>query len=205
MAINSSTPLPQEITDLITAKAKRLVRHHRFTESDREDIEQTIKLAIVRKRSAVGEARAQHMGFLITLVQHAVADIIAARQAGCRDYRCEDGSLDQCALDASGEWAQSCDSLSEDDAGKRIGQPGMSPDDLRDLRIDFAEAASSLSPRLREILDSYTILGSPRDVAKAIGLHHSTVYDALDQIKQHFMFAGLDAYLPAPRKSTRQF
>jgi len=203
--ISSSTPLPQEITRLITSKAERLVGHYRFTESDREEIEQQIALQVVRKRATVPEARAQHLGFLITLVQHAVADIIEARKASNRDYRREDGSLDQWSQDASGEWELRGETITEDDAARRVGRPSMSGGDQHDLAMDLADAASRLAPQLREIFEKYAELGSPRKVAKAVGVHHSTVYEALKQIKEHFLAAGLTIYLPQSRANPTDF
>ena len=199
-SISNSTPLPQEITNLITSKAQRLVGRYRFTASDQGEIEQQIALEVVRRRATVSEVRAQEMGFLITLVQHAVADIIAARKAGNRDYRREDGSLDQWIKDDDGNWARCGDTVTGDDADRRVGRPSMSRGDHHDLAIDMADAASRLSPRLREILERYAILGSARGVADAIGLHHSSVCDALKQIKAHFETTGLKAYLPNPRR-----
>ena len=197
--ISSSTPLPQEITDLITSKANQLVGRYRFTESDREEIEQQIAFEVVRKRAAVPEARARQMGFLITLVQHAVADIIAACRAGNRDYRREDGSLDRWVQDASGGWEPRGETITEDDDARRVGRPGASRGDRHDLAIDMAAAAERLSPRLRAILEQYAMHGSARQVARAMGRHPSSVCDALKQIKDHFEEAGLSIYMSRPR------
>jgi RNA polymerase sigma-70 factor (ECF subfamily) len=197
--ISSSTPLPQEITDLITSKAQRLVGRYRFTKSDREEIEQQIAVEVVRRRAMVDLVRARQMGFLITLVQHAVADIIAARRASNRDYHREDAPLDEWVEADTGQMVRRADMITEDDAGRRTGRPDMSRGDHYDLAIDLADAASRLSPRLREIFEHYAVLGSAREVAKATGLHHSSVCDALKQIKQHFKTAGLEVYLSKPR------
>jgi len=199
MGIDSRTPLPQEITDLITSKAQRLVGHYKFTESDREEIEQRIALEVVRRRAKVDEARARNLAFLTTLVRHAEVDIIHARTAGNRDYRREDGSLDQWVQDAAGGWELRGETITEDDAARRIGRPGTSGGDRHDLAIDLADAADRLSPRLREVFEQYAVLGSAREVAKALQRHPSSVCDALKQIKDHFEQAGLTIYLSKPR------
>ena len=199
--IDSRTPLPQQITDLITRKAQRLMGHYRFTESDQDDIVQTITFDVLRKRSRVNATRAQDMAFLICLVEHAVADLIAARKAACRDYRREEGALDQWQKDPFGDWALRGEMFTEEDAGRRVGWPSSSQEDRRDLLIDMSEAVSKLSPRDREIFEQYAALRSARAVGKAMDLHHSTVCDALAQIKEHFQKSGLEAYLPKPRKS----
>ena len=200
--INSSTPLPQEVTSLITVKAQQLVGHYRLTAPDRDDIEQQVTIEVVRRRSTVDAARAQQMGFLIRLVEHAIADIIESRRAGNRDYRREEGSLDQWVQDASGGWELRGEKITEDDAARRTGRPSTSRGDHHDLAIDLADAASRLSPRLRRIFEQYASLGSAREVAKAAGLHHSSVCDALKQIKEHFEAAGLEVYLSTPGNPT---
>ncbi len=200
MGIDSSTPLPQEITILITSKARRLVGRYRLTESDQQEIEQKIALEVVRRRSTVSHARAEHMGFLICLVNHAIADIIAARKAGRRDYRREEGSLDQWVRDDLGNWALRGETITEEEAGRRIGRPGTSQEEQHDLRSDLRDAAATLPEGLREIYEHFEIEGSARGVGKAVGRHHSTVCDALKQIKEHFEKAGLDVYLPKPRR-----
>ena len=199
MSVGASTPLPQEITTLIIKKANRLVGRYRFSESDREEIEQQIIFEVLRRRAMVDEARARQMGFLMMLVQHAVADLIAARMTTGRDYRLEEGSLDQQTQDASGYWELRGETITEDDATRHIGRPGETCGDHRDLSIDLADATSRLSPRLREIFRHYATLGSAREVARVTGLHHSSVCDALRQIKDQFQTAGLEIYLSKPR------
>ena len=198
--IDSRTPLPQEITVLITSKARQLVGRYRLTESDQQEIEQTIALEVVRRRSTVSQARAKHMGFLICLVNHAVADIIAARKAACRDYGREEASLDQWVQDEFGKWALRGETIPEQDARLHRGKPSIDPEELRDLIIDMSDAASRLSPRLREIFEQYAAQGSARKVAEATGRHHSSVCEAMQQIKRHFEKAGLEVYLPKPRR-----
>lgn len=197
--ISSSTPLPQYVMTLIEVTVHRTVGRYRLTESDRDDLKQQIAMEVVRRRAKFDGGRAQENTFLARLARNALADLIAARKASNRDYRREDGSLDAWQQDASGDWELRGETITEDDADRRLGRPGMPREELRDLAIDLADAASRLSPRLREIFEHYAVLGSAREVAKATGLHHSSVYDALKQVKQHFEVAGLDVYLSSRR------
>ena len=198
--ISSRIPLPQYITTLIQVTVQKTMGRYRLTESDRDDLEQQIALEILRRRSQFDPGKkVQVKTFLARLVEHAIADIIAARKAGCRDYRREDATLDEWVKDDAGNWTRCCDTVTEDDAGRRVGRPCISRGDHHDLAIDLADAASSLSPRLREIFEHYAVLGSAREVAKATGLHHSSVCDAIKQIRTHFETAGLAIYLPMLR------
>jgi hypothetical protein len=77
----------------------------------------------------------------------------------------------------------------------------MSQEELRDLAIDMADAAASLPGDLRGIYEHLKKLGSARAVARAMGLHHSIVCDAKEQIRRRFEAAGILAYL-GKRRST---
>lgn len=196
---NNRTPLPQYITTLIQVTVQKTVGRYRLTESDRDDLEQQITMEVVRRRAKFDPGKVQENTFLARLATHAVADIIAARKAGNRDYRREEGSLDQWVQDDAGDWTRRGDTVTEDDAGRRVGQPSTSRGDQHDLAIDLADAVSRLSPPLREVFEQYVAMGSARKVADATGPHHSTICEAIQQIKAHFETAGLAIYLPKAR------
>jgi len=203
--ISSSTPLPPYIMTLIEVTVHRTVGRYRLTESDRDDLEQQIAMEVIRRRSKFDSKKAQENTFLARLVKHARYDILDARKAACRDYRREEAVLSQWVQlsesphPAYNVWASRGELVTEQDVRSRRCGPSTDPEELRDLAIDLAEAASRLSPRHREIFEHYAILGSARDVADAIGLHHSSVCDALKQIKQHLATAGLEVYLSKRR------
>ena len=196
MGIDSSTPLPQEVTTLIKITATWMQGKYRFTESDMADIEQAISLEVVRRRTKFDAARAKEYTFLARLVEHAASDIITGRLAGSRDFRREEGSLDQWVKDDTDSWVRRVETVSQDAAARRVGPPEMWQNHGQDLAIDLAEAVSKLSPRLRKVFDHYVELGSARKVAIATGLHHSSVCESVQQIRAHFENAGLADYLP---------
>jgi len=194
----NSSPLPQYIRTLIQVTVKKTIGLHGFNKSDQEELEQQIAFEVIRRRSKFDPAKAQEKTFLARLVKHAVADIIAARKAGNRDYRREEGSLDQWTKDGDGKWVRRGDTISEEAAGRRTGQAGAWPEEPGDLAIDMADVVAALPVRLREIYEQLKAHGSVQNVARATGLHRSSVYDALAQIRQRFEETGLDGYLPTP-------
>ena len=198
MSTANSSPLPQYIRTLIQVTVKKMIGLHGFSKSDQEELEQQIAFEVIRRRSKFDPVKAQENTFLARLVKHAVADIIAVRKAGKRDYRREEGSLDQWMKDGADKWVWRGDTVTEESAGRRIGGPGALPEELRDLAIDMAAVATTLPDRLRTIYEHFKVCGSAQGVAQATGLHRSSVYDALAQIRQRFEEAGLDSYLPAP-------
>jgi len=199
MSAANSSPLPQYISTLIQVTVKKTIGLCGFNKSDQEELEQQIAFEVIRRRSKFDPTKAQEKTFLARLVKHAVADIIAARKAGNRDYRREEGSLDQWTKDGAGEWARRGNTITEEAAGCRTGGAGASPEELRDLTIDMADAVATLPERLRQIYEHLKAHGSVQDVARATGLHRSSVYDALGQIRQRFEEAGLGGYLPRSR------
>ena len=204
MGIDNSSPLPDYIRTLIRITAQKMKGKCRFTESDMNDIEQTISLEVVRRRSKFDPSRAQENTFLARLVKHAVADIIEKRKASNRDYRREEGSLDEWVLDETGEWTLRGNTITEENGRRHLGVSGRSPEELRDLSIDVRAALNALPKSLQPICRHIMLGHSARETAKACGVHHSTVYEAIRRIRQAFIRAGLEQYLP-PKKSGRQF
>lgn len=189
---SNRAPFPQYLVTLIKVAAQKMLGKYRLSESDRKDLEQQLAMEVVRRRRKFDPSKAQENTFLSRLVNHAKADIIAARKASNRDYRREEGSLDQSRQD---DGTRLGDTLTEDDGNRRVGRPSSKPGILRDLTIDLRDAVSKLPPRLRIILGHYSVLGSARAVAKALGLHHSSVCDAMQQIRKHLTDAGLEDYV----------
>ena len=208
---NNRNPLPQYITTFIQITARKTIGKYRLTESDRDDLEQQITLEVIRRRSKFDPAKAKEATFLARVVEHAIADIIAARKADCRDYRREEGSLSQWVLVEghlnlfhNSTWSTGADLVTEQDARRHLGRSCIDPDELRDLAIDMSAAAATLPERLRRVYDQLKELGSARETANAMGLHRSTIYEAIKEIRKHFEEAGLASYLPESPRSTRQ-
>ena len=196
MSTANSRPLPSYISTLIQVTVKKMIGSCGLNKSDQEDLEQQIAFEVIRRRSKFDPAKAHEKTFLARLVEHAVADIFAARKAGNRDYRREDGSLGQWMKDSAGKWVRRGETITEESAGQRTGGPGALPEELRDLAIDMEEAAALLPARLREIYEQFKTHGSVQEIARVIGLHPSSVYESLAQIRQRFEKAGLGDYLP---------
>jgi RNA polymerase sigma-70 factor (ECF subfamily) len=195
VSADSRCPLPPYIRTLIEVTVKKMVGSCGFGKSDREELEQQIAFEVIRRRSRFDPAKAQEETFLARLVEHAAADIFAARKAGNRDYRREEGALGEWTRDRTGKWVRRGEKEAAKVVEQRTGQPVAMPEELRDLAIDMAEAAAKLPAPLREVYEQFRTHGSGQDVARVTGLHRSSVYEALAQIRQRFEEAGLGDYL----------
>jgi len=201
---NSRSLLPQYVTSLIQVTVRKTIGRYRFTESDREDLEQQIASEVIRRRSWFNPAKGKKKPFLARMVRNAIADIVAARKAPCRDYHREEGSLSQWMLVEAdthpfyNEWATGADLVTEQNVRRHRGTPSIDPEELGDLIIDMTDAATVLPDRLRRVYKHLKELGSAREVAKAMGRHRSSIYNAIKEIRSHFEEAGLGIYLPGP-------
>jgi len=203
MGIASSSPLPQYISTLIKVTAARMKGRHRFTESDLADIEQTIALEVVRRRAKFDPARAQEHTFLARLVKHAAADIIERRVASNRDYRREEGTLDQWVRNDLGEWVRRSETITEEAGRRHLGVSCPSEEEARDLAIDLRAVVVGLPEPLQAMCRHLVYCATIQEAARAAGVHRSTVYEAIRQIRAAFVRAGLEQYLPPdPRNPT---
>jgi len=59
-----------------------------------------------------------------------------------------------------------------------------------DLAIDLAEVVSKLPPQLKQICEALRLY-KPSEAARRLGVHRSTIYRAIREIRKHFVAAGL--------------
>ena len=196
MGIDNSSPLPAYIRTLIKVTAAKMKGKYRFTESDLDDIEQTISIEVVRRRGKFDATKAQENTFLAHLVKHAAADIIQKRKASIRDYRREEGSLDEWVLDDMSEWTRRVNTICAQEGRRHLGVSERCEEELRDLSIELLAVLKTLAKPLQLICHHLMRGLSIRETAKACGVHHCTVYKRMQRIGELFIEAGLDRYLP---------
>jgi len=70
------------------------------------------------------------------------------------------------------------------------GQGEWSEQERVDLTIDLPEVVSNLPPELQRICEALRYY-KPREAARRLGMHRSTIYRAIREIRRHFTAAGL--------------
>ena len=165
---------------LIRRKAREMVGQFGFTGADREDIEQELRLDILKRSRHYDHTKSSIATFSTRIITHRIASLIAERQAGCRDWRLRaaESSYEE-FLDAEGS------------------RSGRSPaHEAANLRIDLARVLSMLSPAQRAFclrLRDQNIA----EIAAETGIPASTLYDMRRRIRR--MFRELEtgqAYFP---------
>jgi len=179
---------------LIRRKADRLVGRAGFSPSDREDLEQEIALDLLVRLNRFDPARATFRTFVVRVIDHKVADLLADRSAGKRDWRRNGDSLDDLVDDEDGGRGERWQTLP--------GTNGHEAQDRVHLRLDLEAALRTLPPALREACEwlrnqTYT------EASRATGIPRSTLQDRMKKVRAVFEKVGLDAYLPAPPANRR--
>lgn len=179
---------------IIQHKARQLVGRVGFTESDREDLEQELMLDLLSRLPRYNPDRAQRNTFIARVVEHKVATIIEARQAGLRDYRLCRCSLNDRLEDEEGGCVERGETIDEEDYLRRTGRLSRPAAELRDLSIDLCKVLEQTSPELRELcgrLETDTV----SEVSRATGIPRGTIYESLKKLRTIFEDSGLREYV----------
>lgn len=185
MEFDNRVPLSPYITTHITTKARQLIGKHGFARTDQGDIEQRIALEVVRRRGKFDPSLARQDTFLARLVDHAVADIIAARRAPGRDYRREECSLNEAITGSDGRVIERHETMSDAADGEA---------EVRDLVGDVQQVLAALPPLLAHIATCLATK-TPAETARELNIPRGTLYEHMGRIKVAFRRAGLDGYL----------
>ena len=136
---------------------------------------------------------AERSTFISRIVNCRVASIIAARKAGNRDWRMNAFSLN--ANDpACEEPTERQERISEGEYLMRVGLINRPPEDQRDLVMDMARAFELLPENFRDLcerLKTQTV----SEIALDLGIPRSTIYEAIQKLREIFEAAGLKNYL----------
>ena len=191
---NSDDGIDPYAAGLIRFKARRLVGKAGFTASDREDIEQELRLDLLRRLPKYNPKRAQRNTFIARVVEHRLASLIEAQKAGIRDYRRCRCSLNECFEDADGRSVERVDTFDQEDYLLRTGAQSRPSEELNRLAIDVAAVLETLPPELRELcrrLKAETVTEISRDT----GVPRGTIYESIKKLRGIFEDAGLRNYL----------
>jgi DNA-directed RNA polymerase specialized sigma24 family protein len=168
------------VQKLIRRKAKDMVGLFGFSKNDREDLEQEFRLEILKQSALYDRTKSSVQTFSDRVIAHRIADLIAERQAQCRDWRRtvslsdplpgteDDLPLEDC-LDAEGSI----------DARKSACSPQQ---EASDQRRDIQRFLSRLEPRLREFC-MRLLRQTIAEIARETGEPAGTLYDRRRQLR----------------------
>lgn len=179
--------------ELIKHKARQLVGKFGFTPSDREDLEQEMILDLIRRLPQYDPSKAARTTFISRIVEHKVASLIEARTSKRRDFRMEDGSLnDQVDVDHSG--IERLETVDAEQYLLRTGAISMPLLEQLELGIDIARVVMQLPDNLRELCIRLQTQ-SVTEISRETGVPRYKLYESIKTLRAVFEKAGLKKYL----------
>jgi RNA polymerase sigma-70 factor (ECF subfamily) len=192
--VSPEQPINTFADRLIRRKARELITRFGFSPADREDIEQDLRLLLIRRFDKFDPSVAHYNVFVTTVIERFTATIIEHREAESRAPERSGGSLSRLIDDGDGNQIEKGATLTEDQHALRTGVKFRSDEHLRALAADVADLLNGLSSELFDIcrrLQSNTVSG----VARELGIPPSTLRDALQRLRPQFEASGMREYL----------
>jgi len=203
MAAHDRLPdLDDHAATVIFFKARQLKGRAGWTRSDREDIEQDLRIDLLRRLPRFDPARGTRRSFVRHVVEKRVCTLLEGRKAAMRDYR-RHGSLDEEVEDGEGGSESRGDTLDAAECRERLGLPVPDEETALNLRLDLEAALRSLPPLLRDLSDRLRT-ATPSELARASGVPRTTLLERMGRIRAHLERAGLAAYLPGAASTRRE-
>jgi RNA polymerase sigma-70 factor (ECF subfamily) len=181
-------------SQLIRQKARQLVRHPGFTKSEREDIEQELRIELVQKYRCFDPDRARETTFIARVLENKVISLIRARAAEKRDFRRDARSLNETVSDAEGGQVEQAQTLDAPAARAHTGQSPRSAEEQAQLRFDMAEVLKTLPDELRQLAE---LLQDTTEYAasRVLGRSRRQIANDVARLRELFEDAGLRDYL----------
>ena len=184
---------------LIRYKARQLIRRSGFVTADCHDLEQDMMLDLWRRLPRYDPSRAGRNTFIARVVEHRVATLIEAQEAGLRDFRKRAFSMDSELppdLDEPDPVLGRFPAPLPDQTAylQQTRARARAEDERGNLRLDLEAVLEALPPELRELccrLLNQTVA----EVSRETGIPRTTLYGAIHKVRRAFREAGLDAYL----------
>lgn len=194
MAIKKQPQASEYARTLISVMVNKLIGHYGFTQSDREDLEGDLLLAVLEADAHWDPSRAQRNTFDNRVVMRMIASIIRHRTQECRDHRRCRESLDDDVQCGRGATFRRGDLLTES-ADRRCNK-GHTEASHIDLKIDVRGGVDALNLELRAYCQ---LLGDkPKaEIARTLGVSTPTVFTRVGTIRKQFAARGLAEYVNA--------
>lgn len=177
---------------LIGFKAAQLCRRSDFSRSDREDLEQAMRLYLMEKAHLFDPARGNLEAFVTNALKTWVAMELRFRKRDKRSESYRAASLDGTPVECEGDVTCLGAVLLEEDGNRRTQTQPLSPSDQLELREAIAHVMARLDPKDQALLASVAGNGVTA-TAKALGVSWRQVANALARIRGEFEKAGLGA------------
>jgi RNA polymerase sigma-70 factor (ECF subfamily) len=187
---------------LIRYKARRLVGVAGFVRDDVDDIEQELVIDVLARLGRYDLCRAKRETFISRIVDHHIATLIEARRAGVRDYRREEGSLDERLVGEDGGIGESAQVTSSPAHTRKILGSARRDEEIGALRVDLEKLFAELPEDQRALCERLKT-SSVTEISEETGVPRGTVYEHIGKLRSRFEKAGLAVYLDSANRLRR--
>lgn len=177
---------------LIHAKIRRLLGKSGLREQDRPDLEQEVWTRLWPRLPAYDPTRGQAHGFLATVIDRILANLLRDRLAAKRDVR-RVSSLHQRVRTSEGQ-AELGQTISQQEEDARRERSARGATEQMELRRDVAEVIACL-PKAKQELAEQLKQHTLSEIARQRGVPRSTLQAQVRQLRELFDQAGLRHYL----------
>ena len=180
---------------LIHHRAQQLVGNAGYTEDDVEELEQEMRLDLLKRLPKFNPKRATYNTFVTRLIERKICNLIRHRTQKVRDYRCEECSLNDTVEtdDSKNKKVKRMETITQDEHDLRSGKYRRPAAERLDLRLDISLILSKLPPKLQELAELLKTM-SITEAARELGISRTTLYSS-GLAKLRRAFKGID-----PRK-----
>jgi len=179
---------------IIKYKARRLVGRKGFIQPDREDLNQEMILDLLRRLPKYDPNRAKRSTFIGCVVDHKIATLIEAREAGMRDYRLCRCSLNDLIKEEDDDSDEQKETIDQENYLRVTGRYSPTAIESLDVSIDLGKEIEKLPPKLRALCKRLCF-ETVTEISHDTGTPRGTIYDSLKKIRTAFEAAGLLDYL----------
>jgi RNA polymerase sigma-70 factor (ECF subfamily) len=187
-----STELQDLAGPLIRSKIRRLIGKAGFRQQDRPDLEQEVWTRLWPRLRAYDRRRGHPHGFLATVIERILANLLRDRLAAKRDVR-RISSLQQKVRTVDGQ-AELGHTISQEERDARQGRSSRSETEQVELTLDVAEVMAWLPKDKQELMEQLQH-SSLAEIARRNKVPRSTLQSQIRKLRQLFEHAGLRNYL----------
>jgi RNA polymerase sigma factor (sigma-70 family) len=176
---------------LIEFKARQLSRRRGIGQSDRDEIQQELWLAVVNQADRFDPSRASLDTFIDRVVNTGVAIVLRDRERQKRAMGFRAASLDTVLKDADCSKPPLAAKITEDDHHRRLGTERRDEHDDRERAEAVASALGHMPPAVSDVCRR-VMGGSISSAAEELKTSRRQIRKSLDVARQHFQDAGID-------------
>ena len=164
---------------LIHHQARQLVGQAGYTEDDVEELEQEMRLDLLKRLPKFNPQRATYNTFVSRLVERKICNLIRHRTQKIRDYRCEECSLnDEVETgDIANQKVERIETITQDEHDLRSGRYNRPAAQRLDRQLDVSMILAKLPPDLQELAELLKSM-SITEAARKLGIPRSKLYSS---------------------------